>query len=74
MNKATSYKITSGRVGLLVAIFDAAGFRINAVEFVTAGAAYDFVRANGLEVKPTSLRLVPGHAGHAQLGLSGTRR
>ncbi len=49
------------------------GVEVDAGEFRTAGAAYDFVRAHGIYPR-SRLTLVPMSPSTAQLGLAGSRR
>lgn len=58
---------------LRVSILDE-GVEVDSGEFRTAGAAYDFVRAHGINPKQARLTLDPMSASRAQLGLAGSRR
>lgn len=49
------------------------GVEVDTGEFRTAGAAYDFVRAHGINPR-SGLTLVPMSPSVAQLGLAGSRR
>lgn len=69
------YNITAvnNNKDLRVSIIDD-GVEVDSGEFRTAGAAYDFVRAHGINPKTMRLTLDPMSASRAQLGLAGSRR
>lgn len=68
------YNITAvnNNKDLRVSILDDS-VEVDAGEFRTAGAAYDFVRAHGIEPR-SRLTLDPATGGRLQLRLAGSRR